>query len=112
MNEDLNIAGSLNNEIKRKAILASIKYLDGIVCSPNDIKYIKDSLPNNFYYVTPGIRSKSKSIHDHKRTATYKDAITLGSKLLVFGREVIESTNRRSFVQKIIADVKTSLEAK
>ncbi len=101
MNSELNIQGNLDLEVNRRAVLASKSGLDGIVCSPNELPKIKSSLPDYFFYVTPGVRGEGISSHDHKRTTTYTDAINYGSKLLVVGREILESGDRRKTVLNI-----------
>ena len=60
--------------------------LDGIVCSPQEIKYIRKEVGQNFIIVTPGIRFDNKvKSDDQKRVETPKNAIDLGANFLVIG---------------------------
>ena len=68
--------------------------LDGIVCSPKEIKYIREKIGNNFIIVTPGIRlDKSNKKDDQKRIMTPEEAIKMGANYLVIGRPILESVN-------------------
>ena len=69
--------------------------LDGIVCSPKEIKDVRKIAGNNFLIITPGIRTQINSIKkdDQKRVTTPKKAIDLGADLIVIGRPITESKN-------------------
>jgi orotidine-5'-phosphate decarboxylase len=64
--------------------------LDGIVCSALDLEEIKPELPEDFIFVTPGIRLPGGKADDQKRVATPDFAIKAGSSLLVVGRPIYE----------------------
>ena len=68
--------------------------LDGVVCSPKEIKYIRKEVGKNFIIVTPGIRINNKiKSDDQKRVETPKKAIELGANYLVIGRPITKSKN-------------------
>ena len=69
--------------------------LDGIVCSPKEIKKIKEIVSNKLLIITPGIRpaSYSDSEDDQARTMTPKEAILEGADFLVIGRPITQSKN-------------------
>ena len=77
--------------------------LDGVVCSPKEIKYVRKEIGDELLIVTPGIRldSKSKTSDDQKRTLTPKEAIDLGVDLLVIGRPITKSVNPLETVKEI-----------
>jgi orotidine-5'-phosphate decarboxylase len=62
--------------------------LDGVVCSPLDLAYIRTALPRNFLTVVPGIRPADAASHDQKRVATPKAAVDAGADILVIGRAI------------------------
>lgn len=109
MNSELNIQGSLDKEVARRAKLAADSGLDGIVCSPVELSNIKSGLPANFFYVTPGVRSEGLSKHDHKRVATCSNAIKSGSSLLVVGREILNADDKRQAALRIIKEISREL---
>ncbi|WP_316186553.1 MULTISPECIES: orotidine-5'-phosphate decarboxylase [unclassified Bradyrhizobium] len=95
MNDELNIPGSIEDEVLRRGMLAATAGLDGLVCSAGELGYIKEHLPTSFYYVTPGVRPSGSSSDDHLRIVSYGDAIQAGSNLLVVGRAVLGSRSPR-----------------
>ncbi len=78
--------------------------MDGIVCSALDLEYLKPNLPENFIYVTPGIRLPGGDAGDQKRIATPDFAYKAGSTLQVIGRPIYEgldATGQLHAVRKI-----------
>jgi len=107
-NENLNEIGvpySVDEEILKLALNVSNHKLDGIVCSANDITSIKSSLPEDFIYVTPGIRPIIELNDDQKRTISPEDAIKLGSSILVIGRPITASKNPELSLEEIIKKI-------
>ena len=81
--------------IKKFSMEVKKQKLDGIVCSPKEIKIVRKVLGKNFLIVTPGIRPKKlKGVNDdQKRTLTPSKAIGMGADLLVIGRPITLSKN-------------------
>ena len=68
--------------------------LDGVVCSPKEIKHIRKLVGKKFLIVTPGIRIKiNRNSDDQKRVLSPNDAINLGANYLVIGRPITKSKN-------------------
>lgn len=88
--------------VKKFAKLAKINKLDGIVCSPNEIKYLRKEVGKNFIIVTPGIRIANEiKGDDQKRVQTPKKAIELGANYLVIGRPITGSKNPLKILKEI-----------
>lgn len=85
--KDIGIQGNLQQTINKLAIDAARAKLDGIVCSAQDIPLVKDTLPDNFIFITPGIRLNDEK-DDQKRIMTPNDAIKNEASFLVIGRPV------------------------
>jgi orotidine-5'-phosphate decarboxylase len=85
--KDIGIKGNLQQTINKLAIDAARAKLDGIVCSALDIPLVKDTLPENFIFITPGIRLNDER-DDQKRIMTPNDAIKNEASFLVIGRPV------------------------
>lgn len=82
----------LSTLVKKFAKAAKKNKLDGVVCSPKEIQYIRKEVGDDFIIVTPGIRLDDKiKDDDQKRVATPKKAINLGANFLVLGRPITES---------------------
>ena len=88
-----------NNDVKeivKKFTNYALKNkLDGIICSPKEIKEVKKISSSKFLIITPGIRPDdySDSNDDQERTMTPKEAIAAGANYLVIGRPIIQSPN-------------------
>ena len=68
--------------------------LDGIVCSPHEIKLVKKLSSGNLIIVTPGIRPINYSNDDdQKRFMTPNQAINLGADYLVLGRPITQASD-------------------
>ncbi len=109
LNHELHIDGSVEEEIRRRAKLAAAAGLDGIVCAPAEIDLVRDLLPADFYYVTPGARSPGTDSDDHHRIGTHAQAIAAGAGLLVIGRRVLQAPDRRRAVQEIESEIEEAL---
>ena len=88
--------------VKKFAKFAKKNRLDGVVCSPKEIKKIRKETGKNFIIVTPGIRTENKiKGDDQKRIETPKKAIDLGANYLVIGRPITESKNPLKILKEI-----------
>ena len=88
--------------VKKFTKAAKMNKLDGVVCSPKEIKHIRNSVGKNFIIVTPGIRINKKMISDdQKRVATPKRAVDLGANYLVIGRPITKSKNPLQTIKDI-----------
>ena len=76
--------------------------LDGIVCSPLEVKLVKKLHGDSLKLITPGIRFKKNANDDQSRFLTPKEAFKIGSDFIVMGRPLINSTNPNEIIEKII----------
>jgi len=84
----------LKEVVKLQSKLAQKANLDGIVCSPHEVKFVKKIFSKEI--ITPGIRISSK-ISDQKRVMTPKEAFEQGSDWLVIGRELTKGNIKNNF---------------
>ena len=91
------------NVVKSLAAQAYSCKLDGIVCSPADIRNI-DNDDTDFLYVTPGIRLET-SRDDHHEVFTPKRAIDLGSSYFVIGRPITQAKDPMAVINKILSSI-------
>tara|TARA_Y100001935_G_C17223210_1_gene466387 strand:- start:238 stop:921 length:684 start_codon:yes stop_codon:yes gene_type:complete len=93
---------SLSSLVKKFAVFAKKNKLDGVVCSPKEIKYVRKEVGKNFIIITPGIRiDTSIKKDDQIRIATPKKAINLGANYIVIGRPITESKNPLKVLKEI-----------
>ena len=105
-NEEVKEIGisDISEKVMQLALLAKSNGLDGIVCSPREVKVIKELCGKEFIAVTPGIRTK-KMNDDQSRVSSPKEAINNGSDFLVIGRPIIESSNPLKSLNQILDDI-------
>ena len=91
---EIGYSKSLKELVKIQSKLAKKAKLDAIVCSPQEVKYVKKIFRNEI--ITPGIRFKSKN-DDQKRIMSPKEAYKQGSDWLVIGRELTNGDIKNNF---------------
>lgn len=105
LNEELGIAGTVEESVLQYAGLARKAGLDGVVCSPLEVQNLKAQLGQEFLAVTPGVRPQGASAEDQKRTLTPKEAILAGSDYLVVGRPILAAADPRAAFLKIVEEI-------
>ncbi len=94
--------GNISLLVKKFANYAKKNGLDGLVCSPKEIKHIRKEVGKNFIIVTPGIRMETKiKSDDQKRVEDPKKAIDLGANYLVIGRPITEAKDPLKVLKNI-----------
>ena len=89
--------------VQRLAKLTQDTGLDGIVCSAQEAKMLRETLAQNFALVTPGIRPVGSSADDQKRIVTPKQAMLDGATHLVIGRPITQSEHPNQTLTDILA---------
>jgi orotidine-5'-phosphate decarboxylase len=89
--------------VKRLAKLTKESGLDGVVCSAQEAKMLRESLGIDFALVTPGIRPAGSNADDQKRIVTPHQAMLDGSTHLVIGRPITQSANPSQTLKDILA---------
>ena len=92
-------------QVKRLAKLTQESGLDGVVCSAQEAKMLREILGQDFALVTPGIRPVGSNADDQKRIVTPKQAMIDGSTHLVIGRPITQSENMRQTLKDILASL-------
>lgn len=90
MNNEQGIPGDVIDSVLRYAKCAKEARLDGVVCSPLEVRAIKNSLGEDFLTVTPGIRPQAVN-DDQVRVTTPLDARGLGTNYIVVGRPITKA---------------------
>lgn len=95
---------SLADEVKSLAHQAQTAGADGIICSPLEVKAMKNEFSDDFMFVTPGIRPASYKKDDQARVATPSQARENGSTAIVVGRPITQSENPQVAYEEILKD--------
>ena len=99
--EELGLSNSLDDQVLKLAKIADKNMLDGIVCSPHEIKMIKQETSNKLKLIVPGIRSSNDNANDQKRTMSASEAINTGADVLVIGRPITMANDPAEAAYKI-----------
>jgi orotidine-5'-phosphate decarboxylase len=89
-------------QVRRLATVATRAGLRGLVCSPQEVVKLRQTVPPAMQLITPGIRTGAETADDQKRTLTPKEAILAGANWLVIGRPIYAAENPRAAAEKIL----------
>ena len=87
--------------VARLARLTQSAGLDGVVCSAQEARLLRQHCGADFCLVTPGIRLDSASADDQRRVMTPQAAIRAGADYLVVGRPVTQAADPAAVVQAL-----------
>lgn len=93
LTEHLGIQRSIEEQMVYLTKLGIDYGLDGVICSPQEIKTIRQAIGHNGCIVSPGIRLPSMDNHDQRRVGDATQALDDGADYLVIGRALITSPN-------------------
>ena len=103
--QELGSIRELGSQVDYLAGLARDSGLDGVVCSAQEVRRLRQLLGPNFYLVTPGIRPSWAATDDQTRIVTPSEAIALGADYLVIGRPITASDEPGNAVTRIIKEL-------
>lgn len=104
MNET-GVAGEVEDQVVKLALLSAGCGLDGVVASPLEVEAIRRAIPDrDFVTVTPGIRAKSATPDDQKRVTTVSRALAAGSDYVVIGRPVTQAADMAAAVEMFVTE--------
>lgn len=85
-----------------RAMDAKLAGLDGVVCSPHEVRAVRYHAGDEFFLMTPGIL-QSGDPHDQKRVATARQAMDAGANGLVIGRAITAADDPKQALHEILA---------
>ena len=101
--ESLGFKNKVEDQIKRLIKIAMDANLYGVICSPLEVKMIKEISPKLKCF-TPGIRMEVTK-DDQKRTMNANDAVKEGSDCLIIGRPITKG-NPKENIKDILLSIK------
>ena len=101
--ESLGFKNKVEDQVKRLIKIAMEANLYGVICSPLEIKMIKEIAPKLKCF-TPGIRMGNVK-DDQKRTLSANEAIKQGSDCLIIGRPITKGDPKKN-----IKDILSSID--
>ena len=100
--KNLGFNNNVEDQVKKLVKIASDAKLYGVICSPLEIKMIKEIAPNLKCF-TPGIRMGGVK-DDQKRTMSANEAIKAGSDCLIIGRPITQGDPKQN-IKNIISSI-------
>ena len=100
--ESLGFNDKVVDQVKRLTKIAEEADLHGVICSPLEIKMIKEIAPKLKCF-TPGIRMQDTK-DDQKRTMNANEAIKEGSDCLIIGRPITKG-NPKENIKNILSSI-------
>ena len=85
---EIGISDSVEKNVENLSSLAFDCGMDGIVCSPMEIRKVKETFRSKLKIIVPGIRNQTDNNNDQKRTLSAKKAIEFGADVIVVGRPI------------------------
>lgn len=105
LNEEIGIAGLVEDAVVRYAKLARDAGLQGVVASPLEVAAIKAACGTDFVTVTPGIRPRGAEKGDQSRITTPYEAVMGGTDYLVIGRPITAALNPSEALDNILKEM-------
>ncbi len=102
---DLNRKSSIEENVLCLSKLTYDAGLDGCVCSPLEVKTLRDKYDDNFKLITPGIRFLRNDINDQSRVMSPVDAISNGASKIVVGRAITKNNNPSKIFSEICNNI-------
>ena len=103
--DDVGLKGPIEDRVVKLAELTQKAGLDGIVCSAKEIIPVRAACGPDFKLITPGIRPAWAASDDQKRIVTPKDAVAMGSDVLVIGRPITKADDPVDAAKRIVAEL-------
>jgi orotidine-5'-phosphate decarboxylase len=104
--------GSPAEIVRRLARLAREAGADGVVCSPAEIRQVRQECGTDFWTVVPGIRphaaaaaAHAGSPDDQRRIGAPEEAVAAGADLLVIGRPITAASDPAAAADLVLASI-------
>ncbi|MBM09507.1 MAG: orotidine-5'-phosphate decarboxylase [Magnetovibrio sp.] len=102
---DIGFSSIITDQVLRLAKLAQKCGLDGVVCSPHEIKAIRDACGSDFKLIVPGIRPGWATHGDQRRITTPRQAIDRGADYIVIGRPITDHDKPVDAAKRIVEEL-------
>ncbi|HNQ49934.1 MAG TPA: orotidine-5'-phosphate decarboxylase [Candidatus Omnitrophota bacterium] len=99
-----NLGGDTLRVVLERARNVKESGLDGVVCSAQEARAVREAIGKDFIIVTPGIRAKGADAGDQKRIATAQDALAAGANYIVVGRPILGAKDPVAAIKNIIKE--------
>lgn len=102
----IGLVGPTDAAALRLAELAVSAGARALVCSPHEVRAIRDIVGPDITLITPGVRPATAAVGDQARVATPAQALAAGADLLVIGRPITGQPDPGAAAARIAADLR------
>ncbi|MSO71132.1 MAG: orotidine-5'-phosphate decarboxylase [Alphaproteobacteria bacterium] len=95
----------IEEQVLRLAALARDCGLNGVVCSPQEVRLLRSRLGPKLELVVPGVRPAGAALADQKRTLTPAATAKAGATILVIGRPITAAPDPAKAAAEIAAEL-------
>lgn len=106
----IGVDASPADQVLRLARMAQNSGIDGLVCSAEEIRLLRQELGPAMQLVIPGIRPAGSEVGDQKRISTPADAIRAGANALVVGRPITKASNPAQAAEAILKEIASAVD--
>jgi len=99
------VPATAGEQVARLAALAVDAGMQGLVCSPQEVRDLRGTLPAGIRLVTPGIRPEGSPSDEQKRVMTPAEAAKAGADYIVVGRPILKAADPAATVAGILANL-------
>lgn len=101
----IGVTDDLDAQVSRLAKLTQQSGLDGVVCSAQEAKALKQLCGADFKLITPGIRLPEDNSDDQQRICTPQQALHDGADYLVIGRSITQAADPTAKLKRILQSI-------
>ncbi len=108
LDDDLKVIGQItpvDNQVRRLALLAQDCGLDGVICSPHELRDLRTLCGPDFMLISPGIRLAGANNDDQRRVMSPGEALAAGADYLVIGRPITGAQDPAQAAADILASL-------
>lgn len=102
---ELGVQRSVEEHTAALGDLALSSGIDGLVCSPLEVRAFRKTFGDAPVLVTPGVRPAQAPNGDQKRTATPAMAVKAGASFLVVGRSILQADDPTTAAEAILEEI-------
>jgi len=102
--EAIGVSRGAQDQVVALARMARAAGVDAFVCSPREVRALREAFGGDVLLVTPGVRpasSRESGESDQKRDATPEAAIAAGADAIVVGRPIRDASDPRAAAERI-----------
>ncbi|MEO6829735.1 MAG: orotidine 5'-phosphate decarboxylase / HUMPS family protein, partial [Acidobacteriaceae bacterium] len=99
-------------QVLRLARMAQASGVDGLVCSAEEVRALRQEFGHDAPLVVPGIRPAGAAIGDQKRVVTPGEAIRAGASMLVVGRPITRAADPARAAQAILDEMDGAMKTR